>query len=232
MPYKITAYSQIPHAMMVTAQTQFAHCVYELFQQVRPTRIIETGTYVGAGTTAIIAGALRQFQIQNAEFFTIEVNPSYHEIAQRNIQKLGVPITSLLGLSVPRSLLPSSAQIRKDVIETEIDNIYVDHEAGHRVQQYEREIDFPAVPDDLLGKCLKHFDYQPHFMLLDSAGHLGRIEFEYVVAQLKVRCFFGLDDTNHVKHYQSVQRMKQDKRFRILAESLEKFGFCFAEFNP
>jgi hypothetical protein len=232
MPYKITAHAHFPHAMMVTAQTQFANCVFELFQQLRPTKIIETGTFTGAGTTAIIAGALRQFQIQNAEFFTIEVNPAYHAVAQQNIARYGVPIQSLLGLSVPRSLLPSSEQIRKDVVETQVDNVYVDHEAAQRVQLYEGETNFPEVPDDLLGKCLKHFDYQPHFMLLDSAGHLGHVEFNYVIAQLKARCYFALDDTNHVKHFQSVQRMKGDKRFRILAESLEKFGFCFAEFTP
>jgi hypothetical protein len=80
---------------------------------------------------------------------------------------------------------------------------------------------------------LAHFEYQPDFVLLDSAGHLGHLEFVYTTSKLRGRCFIALDDTNHVKHYQSVLDMKQDpKRFRIVAESKEKFGFCIAEFNP
>ena len=232
MPFKITKFVPIPNAIAVSAQSQFACCVMDLFRQVRPRRIIETGTYLGVGTTAAIGLALRQWQIHDAHFFTIEVNPKRHAVAVENVRKQGFNAAVLLGLSVPRRLLPTNDDIRKNLVDTEIDGVFVDHLPQERVDLYREETDFPDVEDDLLGKCLKHFEYEPEFLLLDSAGHMGNIEFNYVVPQLKNRCYFGLDDTNHVKHYANVQQMKADPRFRIIFESQEKFGFCFAEFNP
>ena len=35
----------VPDPMKVNVQSQFANCVLQLFSQVRPTRLIETGTY-------------------------------------------------------------------------------------------------------------------------------------------------------------------------------------------
>jgi len=231
MPFKIAGITPIPHGIAVNAQSQFANCVMDLFRQARPSRIIETGTYLGMGTTAAIGNALRQWGIE-AEFFTIEVNPQRHAAAVQNIQRQGFRARALLGLSVPRSLLPSQEQIQKDVVEQEVDGIFVDHMPENRAELYRQEVDFPGVEDDLLGKCLKHFNEEPDFLLLDSAGHMGNLEFNYVVPQIKRRCYFGLDDTNHVKHFESVRQMKADARFRILFESQEKFGFCFAEFTP
>jgi hypothetical protein len=233
MPYRITGIdAPVPNPMMVDVQSHFARCVFDLFRQVRPTRIIETGTYFGMGTTAIIGLALRQLQIANAQFFSIEVNPIHHAQAVHNVAMMGLEATLLLGLSVPRHLLPSGEQIRRDVVEHEEDGIFVDHQRDVRVQKYFEETDFAGVEDDLLGKCLAKFDFRPDFLLLDSAGHMGHVELRYVVPLIKGRCFFALDDTNHVKHYQSVREIKQDPRFRVLVESQEKFGFCFAEFNP
>lgn len=233
MPYRITRLeAKKRNVMKVDPESQFARCLIELFRQLRPTRVIETGTYLGVGTTVVIAASLRHWQVENARFFSIEVNPRHHALAVENLARMGLPATLLLGLSVPRALLPSPDDIRRDLVETEVDGVFVDHMPEQRVQRYAAETDFPGCDDDLLGRCLREFDYRPQFMLLDSAGHMGHVEFNYVLPQLKSRCYFALDDTLHVKHYRSLQQIKQDGRFRVLAESDEKFGFCIAEFNP
>jgi hypothetical protein len=42
----------------------------------------------------------------------------------------------------------------------------------------------------------------------------------------------ALDDTLHVKHRESLRRIKADPRFTLLEESKEKFGWVTAEFTP
>jgi len=64
--------------------------------------------------------------------------------------------------------------------------------------------------------CMKKFDYKPDLVMLDSAGHMGFIEFKYVLSLLKGSCVFILDDVNHVKHYDSLRLMKNDSRFNVL----------------
>jgi hypothetical protein len=233
MPYKITGIdAPVPGAMMVGQESQFATCLLDLFRQIRPRRIVETGTYLGMGTTTIIGRALVQLQLQGAQFFSIEVNPVHHAVARHNVAAMGFPAMLLQGLSVPRRLLPSREAIRQECVEVSTDGVFVDFPEELRVDKYMEEVDFPHCQDDLLGACIRYFNGQPDFLLLDSAGHMGYVEFNYVLPLLRKQCFLALDDTHHVKHFRSVQQMKTDSRFRILAESPEKFGFCFAEFNP
>ena len=66
-------------------------------------------------------------------------------------------------------------------------------------------------------------------IILDSGGHMGFVEFEYVLSLLKGSCIFVLDDVYHVKHYKSLKMIQSDPRFNILTLSKEKFGFCIAE---
>jgi predicted O-methyltransferase YrrM len=59
----------------VDAQSEFSGEIQKLFSQIRPQRIIETGTYHGVGTTRIIAHALKELKIGNSIFYSIEINP-------------------------------------------------------------------------------------------------------------------------------------------------------------
>src|SRR5690242_2676537 len=84
--------------VVVKMNSHFARTVSELFQQIRPRRLIETGTFFGTGTTAVIALTLKQLGITDAEFFSIEVNPSYHAAAMKNLEGLALHATLLNGL--------------------------------------------------------------------------------------------------------------------------------------
>jgi hypothetical protein len=232
--YKIThdLAKTIHDPMSAKTQNEFSRQIHEVFAQRRPMRIVETGTYYGAGTTAIIGSAIRQNALNTCEFFSIEVNPQHYNIALQNVRNQGINVRLLLGLSVPRSLLMTQNQIEQEYVKKEIDGVFVDYYNPDRAAAYYHETNFGNVPDDLLGKVLEHFKFHPDFVLLDSAGHLGHVEFVYTIAKLKGPCVIALDDTQHIKHYQSVLDMKGDPRFKIIAESNEKFGSCIAEFTP
>jgi hypothetical protein len=232
MPYKRAEESSTPDSMAIRGNTQFADCVHAIIAERRPTRIIETGTFEGTGTTAIIGSGLKNAGITQAEFFSIEVNPKRFDKATENVKKSGINVQLKLGLSIPRQLLLSPVQIHQQYVQRVVDGIYVEWSEKDRPLAYHHETNFPDLPDDLLGSLLTHFQNRPDFLLLDSAGHLGYIEFQYVKNRMNGPCVLVLDDTRHVKHFQSVADMKSDRRFRILTESEEKFGFCIAEFNP
>lgn len=217
----------------VAAESQFGRCVRQLFSQVRPRRVIETGTYHGTGTTAIIASALRDAGINDAVFLSIEVNPHNVRKALANLARQNLAASVLNGLSVPRRLLPDVDAIERHYVrDVEADGIFVDHEEAQRAMLYHQETDFPDAPDDLLGRCLKEFDFRPDFVLLDSGGHMGHVEFRYVLPLIQGPCHVALDDIYHVKHHRSFRELQQDPRFELIAVSEEKFGSCIARFTP
>jgi hypothetical protein len=125
----------------------------------------------------------------------------------------------LRGLSIPRSLLPSEADLRGRMPERE----------AHALRP---EAYFPDSLDDLLGFALVDLDYAPDLLFLDSAEHLGFIEFQYAFSRIKGPCFLALNAVRPVKHAQSLQMIESDPRFKLLELSLDHGGFCTAHFEP
>jgi predicted O-methyltransferase YrrM len=218
---------------LVETESQFGRCVREIFGRIRPTKVIETGTYWGTGTTTIIARALRDLGIEDAQFVSIEVNPINVARARRNLAEAGLSVDLINALSVPRGLLPTREQIERELVKTvQADGLIVDHEEHERAQLYFRETDFADLPEDALGDAIRRFDHRPDFVLLDSGGHMGYVEFRYAIEQIHAPCHIALDDVFHVKHFRSFTDIKNDPRFKIVAASEEKFGFCIAYFEP
>ena len=217
-------------SMSVDGETQFEMELRAIFRELRPSSIIETGTYLGQGTSSIIWRALRDFGI-DAEFTTIEVNPRHHQLAVAHFAAQGMKIRAELGVSVPRGLLPDRNQIAdKFIVRKEYDGIYYDHDESVRAELYFAETDF-KVADDLLFAAMGRCRFKPEFVLLDSAGHMGFIEFQYFMSLIKGDCILMLDDVYHCKHFKTLQVIKKDPRFEILVESREKFGFCIARYT-
>jgi hypothetical protein len=230
MPYRVTKESRFG-GMSVRTESEFNKAVCRLFKERKPKQIIETGTYLGLGTTEIICRAIREAKLEDTEFHTIECNPMSYQVAKSNLQ--GYPVICHHGLSVPRNCLPSREEIEAELV-TKIPEkeLWVDGYGYERVNAYHQETDF-AVQDDLLGKLLGDWGNQADFILLDSAGHMGFREFTYVIDRLTSPCVIWLDDVHHVKHNNSLNLAKSDpKRFRVLVESDEKFGFASLLFNP
>jgi ADP-heptose:LPS heptosyltransferase/predicted O-methyltransferase YrrM/sulfatase maturation enzyme AslB (radical SAM superfamily)/SAM-dependent methyltransferase len=219
----------------VDKESEFARAIKELFAAIRPARIIETGTYHGEGTTRIIAETLLEQGLNDAHFYSIECNPANYQQAMANLasRNLNNRVSVLHGLSVPRTKLPSIQEIEENCVNNiEFDDIFVDHAEQQRALLYYRETDFSGLVDDLLGKVLATYHYRPDFVLLDSGGHMGNVEFNYLISLIQGECYLGLDDIFHIKHHKSFKQMQADPRFTIVTVSDEKFGFCIARFNP
>ncbi|HRP02646.1 MAG TPA: glycosyltransferase [Candidatus Kapabacteria bacterium] len=219
----------------VDNESEFKLIISEVILQNKPTKLLETGTYLGEGTTRIIIESLKNANISDYKFFSIEINPNYYYKAIENLRKRNYnnDVTLLNGLSVPKSLLPTIEEIKSNTVDNiEFKNIIIDHHESERAIKYYAETNFQNSKDDLISKVLEIFSYEPDFILLDSAGHMGNIEFNYIISKIRSKCIIALDDANHLKHYKSFLQIKNDSRFKIIRKSDEKFGFVVAEFDP
>jgi hypothetical protein len=198
-----------------------------------PRSIIETGTYLGTGTTRIIASQIKDLGIK-CEFHSIECNPKYHREAESNLNNLGLSqfVNLNLGVSVPKEILPTKTQIKSDTIDGDVVGMFVDHDEGSRVESYFWETNAVGLEHDILGKIIKKFKYRPDMLLLDSAGHMGNVEFNYCLSMIKSECIIALDDTNHVKHAKTMKQVKSDSRFYQISETADKFGSAICMFKP
>ena len=185
------------------------------------TKVIETGTYLGQGTTAAIIRGL-QAHGEPFKFFSIEVNPSNYSKAVMNVGKIeGVYL--LNALSISKSDLPKAVEFT-DYPEW----VVVDYQEKQREKAYITEVSY-NVRDNQLYECLKVFEGKPELVVLDSAGHIGLQEFEELMKWVQGDFFLALDDINHVKHYKTVEKIKQDERFKIVWETSDKFGSLIAK---
>jgi hypothetical protein len=208
--------------------------VIELF---RPRLIVESGTYRGLGTTRIVAERLRNLSLRKTRFFSIECNPQYHTEAVNNLKRLGLFLPShqwvqpVLGLSIPREQLPTLQEIERNIRDPfwkEVD-AFVDYDNPKTCYD---ETNFHNIPDDMIRMTYKFGD--PDFFILDSAGHVGGVEFQYILGLQQEPCIFALDDTHtHYKHYRDYRQMVGDHRFCVLSEDRkERYGWAIAKYQP
>jgi len=219
--------------MVFVADGLAAKSIRAIFHGYRPFKIVETGTFLGLGSTRIIAEAIRDYSI-NAQFYSIECNPSFFNGATNNLKSLGLSIFVELinGLSVPHSrLLP-----REEIVEwlsKQPADLFDDLQRERKAVNYVEETSF-NVPDDQLRVVLEKFNFRPDFVLLDSAGYLGNVEFNYLLSLLKGPTFIVLDDAmHHVKHFENWQFMLNNpKQFKQMFTVDERYGVVGFHYNP
>jgi hypothetical protein len=221
------------HGVSLPLDGEVAQGIRKTFAAFRPQKIVETGTFLGTGSTTIIASTLRDLSYP-ATFYSIECNPDYYHAARDNLAASGLIqyVNLLNGLSIPRSLLPSSDEIQRLLASCPA-NVFDDFQKSKGGEGYLREVDFPEVQDDLLRDVMSRFDHRPDFVLLDSAGHIGFIEFKYILSLLKGPCFIALDDAEtHLKHYHSLRYIDLNTNFRPVLQTSERYGFVIFYYEP
>lgn len=216
----------------MTGDTRFNDELSSLIQIHGLSKVIETGTYLGQGTTkAVMVGLSKLFH--PFTFYSIEVNPTHHKQAVRNLGAYkGLHL--LLGLSVAKTDVPTSSTFEVP------EYVVVDHHDSNRHLLYSLEVGYP-VPDNMLDFALFQMNYKPDLVILDSAGHMGLIEFQYLMKRAKGSFYLALDDTDHVKHFETMIFIKENPdTFTIIkqvqSEFLDpvngsKFGFAIVKVN-
>jgi hypothetical protein len=202
----------------------FADALRAIIKERNPQRILETGTYDGQGSTRAIAEAIHP----DALFMTIEVSASNAIRARDNLR--GLPAVVLTGLSLTRDQLPDAATLATTLASGPWE--FIDHEPDVRVARYLEE-QGTRGRDGLLESALGIMGGKPDLVLLDSAGHLGWLEFCEALRLIKGPCVIALDDTRHVKHCRSLEHIKaRPEQFTMIAEGSDRCGWCIAEYRP
>lgn len=201
----------------------FSKKITQLIRENNLKKIIETGTLYGLGTTRAIIQALKG----DETVYSIECNPSHYRKAIENNK--GAIVQFLLGHSIGRAQIPVDPSF--DGLP---DYIVVDHKERERKSKYNSEVNFP-VNDHMLKYALSKMEYRPDLVILDSAGHMGFIEFKYLMKYAHAPFYLALDDIFHVKHFDTMQFIRdyEGVTFEIVweiegenmnAKSGEKFG--------
>lgn len=210
---------------------EFADEIRHLFFEFKPKRIIETGTYWGQGSTEIIASLIRDIPIENAQFHSIECGKTNFDKAAINLAASGLDkyVKQWWGLSIPSAILPSKNETN-DRLQL-IKGVYHDHPEGKEGDNYAIEIgDFGE--DNIFEKAMDSLSGHPQFILLDSAGHIGFIEFLHVLSLLTEPCFIAIDDIDHVKHFETFSYASKSELFEVVKRGREKFGYAILKYKP
>ncbi|MBF0406697.1 MAG: hypothetical protein HQM10_05045 [Candidatus Riflebacteria bacterium] len=212
--------------MGINKDDAMAESIKKLFAENRFSRIIECGTFNGLGSTSRFCEQIKDNPIP---FFSIEVNTFYYAMAHQNLRKAGLKnlVTLINGLSVPRNLLPKKEEIDLSIAYSDFMN------AEDPKQPYLDEVDFNVL-DDVLGELYQtDYEQENELLFLDSAGHMGWIEFQYAISLARKNKTIILDDTNHIKHFKSMQHIRQHpKIFTIIEENPDRHGFAIIKYHP
>ena len=211
--------------------------------------LIETGTYLGTGSTKVIAESFPQNK-KPKKFYTIEMNYNSYKQAVKNLKKFDF-VKVLWGNSV--FIKDALNFIRNDEAifnHGKYSNIFID-DIENPVKFYEKEIKgkFNSNPnqtqtfrpylrniflkprENLLKKLLNTYKDQKCLIILDSAGGIGYLEYKIVKENMNEKIYWLLfDDIHHLKHFRSFAEIKSNSDFKIIDYSLE-CGWLLAKHN-
>lgn len=216
---------------MTACSTAFCNALAAVIRKNGITRVLETGTYDGRGSTKAMAEALKE---TGGFLHTIESNANLIIQARLNLKDLPVEVHHGCSLTPPQ--LPKVSTIIARMREAQRRGLYVDNLSqfgeGVALQKYLDETKSHGH-SGLLGTLVDKL--QPELVLLDSAGCCGPEEYDVLMSWLwvvpsRTSFLLALDDINHVKHFETWGRIQQLKP-NILFQTEEKFGSAIVEVN-
>lgn len=211
--------------------------------------IFETGTFKGDGSTKTI---IENFPIDFSpkSFVTVETNPIYVRIARRNLEKYPfvevvygstVSIEDGMNFIVNNNCIKNHENFPDVFIDTLVNptEFYINELKGklgnHSIKSKIFSIAlnlFYIKQDNVLEKYLKPMKDKKPLIILDSAGGIGYLEFKKVINIMGNNPYWLiLDDIHHLKHFQSIEYVKNNNDFRIIGMS-NIHGWSIIEHMP
>ena len=190
---------------------EFRDTVKRLVKEYDINEVVETGTFLGTGSTKVFAG-------EGLNVFTIECNPNHITQAVQNLEGLN-NVCFVHGLSLKR----------ENLIKGLMSMTFPDggiYDSSRPKVFYAQEVLQPVLVEDALSLFAKNETKQ--LVFLDSAGGVGYLEFvEFMSWPLNIRRnkVLLLDDVTHVKHEKSVQSLK-DWGFDVNVSKDGRFAWC------
>jgi hypothetical protein len=207
----------------------------------RITHVVETGTFLGLGSTTLVAESFPAGFPPEA-FVTIEARWQSWCQARRNLSRFPF-VHALWGTSVPigralefirdDELLRHHERYEGIFIDDVVDPVAfysaeVRGELGGVSLSWRGALRMAAdrvvhyAGSDLLRHYLLRFGSENPLIILDSAGGIGFLEFFVLLETIPEDPYVLLmDDIHHVKHYRSMQHVSSDPRFVILGQNME-----------
>lgn len=232
-------------SVSMSTDGRFRSRLEQLFAQHPIDYIIETGTWLGTGSTRTIARAIGHNHPPKA-YYTIEANLTFHALARFNLRQWTF-VKPLWGDTVTQE--KALQFIRQDDAlrhHEQYPDVFIDT-LDNPVQFYSDEVEGrlgnnPVInlvdwlgstlltrPADLLATLLTRHRDDPLLVVLDSAGGIGWLEYQTVRDTLGNRPYWLiLDDIHHLKHFRSFQDVQQRADFRLIDHSLAD-GWMMAE---
>lgn len=204
--------------------------------------VVETGTFLGLGSTTMLAEAFPT-NAPPHRFVTLEANRQRWEKARDNLTRFPF-VTPVWGLSVP--LEEALAFLAADECLSDhrrwpdvwIDDVvdplafYSAELRGQLGGVSKQDVASGYQGEDLLRLELRASAGLPVFIVLDSAGGVGFLEFSILLRELRDRPYIILlDDIDHIKHFRSAQIVHDDPRFTILGSDVDR-GWMLAQYHP
>lgn len=248
------SYADYPHASVSMSKDQlFLDSVNAVIRDYQINTIIESGTFLGLGSTTTLAEALINNNAKDIHFYTLEVDSNLYSKASKNLKRFSF-ITPVWGISV-------SEEAAKDFIDRDealanhekYPDVYIDDTKNPK-QFYLNELsgnlskqkgynpmrslqnlfsnNRPTFKEDVFSELLPQMPATGTLILLDSAGGIGYLEFLTVVKEMRNKEYvIILDDIHHLKHFRSLADIKKSPAFTIIAEN-SKNGWVIAAHKP
>lgn len=198
------------------------HNLVQALKSVPHSHILETGTYLGNGSSQML------LSLNPEVFITIEANIEHWTEARLRLPN---SVQVIHGLSVNRN--DANDFIKSDHVlnnHSLYPHIHIDglHDP---VEFYSKEVNVSG-PDSLLVSLLPTIaDHNP-IILLDSAGGIGLLEFQTVCSIMGERPFtLVLDDIHHIKHFRSVDAIQNDSQWSMIYKSESALVASFSPYQ-
>ena len=202
----------------------FSQIMENLIKENKIEEVIETGTFNGLGSTMIFAKiGIKTQTIESclSSFFAAKDNlKNYSNVILHHGSSL--KIQEMLDF-IDQDDFYSSSEIK-------IQNISIDGGSVDAKSFYKDEVTgfgYSAPPkEDILFNLINNSKKQ--LVFLDSAGGVGFLEFKKFMSIDE--CFrknkiLVLDDVAHIKHYRSVNFLKENK-YNVSISSDKRFAYC------
>lgn len=244
-------YSNYSNASIsMSSDEDFKTALLNLFEKHAISNIVESGTYLGRGSTTLLAECILLKKLKINNFYTIEIDINNFLKSRSYLKKYDF-VTPIWGLSVPAEkailFLEQDEAIKNHHLfpEVYIDNVenpldfYLQEINGSLfrtknrslkqffLQFFEKKASFQ---DGVLSNIVPEIIKTKPLFLLDSAGGLGYFEFKTVLDLMGGEEFFLiLDDIHHLKHFRSFKEVKENESFKLLEHNLNQ-GWAIAHF--
>ncbi|MBK6681443.1 MAG: hypothetical protein IPG53_16255 [Ignavibacteriales bacterium] len=229
---------------------QLEELIRKIIIEEKVTHVFESGTYLGTGSTRMIADAFADVGAPK-KFITVEANYFNWVKAVKNLEKYPF-VTPVWGLTLNREEaiefvvndeMLKNAHKYPDIYcdggddphgfyTKEIKGEFGNSRFGLLNYMYNRKIKkeekLHYQGENMIKNIFTEMKNNNPLILLDSSGGVGYLEFKTTLETLNGKPFIIiLDDIHHVKHHRSYLDIKNSPDFTVVGENYEG-GWLFA----